>query len=46
MSEPNITIIRRPLTDEERQKVMERVNKCISNFWIALKEKERKNVKV
>jgi sulfur transfer protein SufE len=45
MSEPNVTVIRPELTDEERKAREERVNKCISDFWKAMKRKEKANEK-
>lgn len=43
MPEPNVTVIRPELTDEERKSREERVNKCISDFWKAMKRKEKAN---
>jgi sulfur transfer protein SufE len=43
MSEPNVTVIRPELTDEERKAREERVNKCISDLWKAMKRKEKTN---
>lgn len=43
MPEPNVTVIRPEPTDEERKAREERVNKCISDFWIAMKRKEKAN---
>jgi sulfur transfer protein SufE len=45
MSEPNVTVIRPELTDEERKSREERVNKCISDLWKAMKRKEKANGK-
>lgn len=45
MSEPNVTVIRPELTDEERKAREESVNKCISDFWKAMKRKEKAHEK-
>lgn len=45
MSEPNVTVIRPELTDEERKAREERVNKCISDFRKAMKRKEKAHEK-
>jgi sulfur transfer protein SufE len=40
MPEPIITVIRPELTAEERAERQKKVEKCISDFWIACKRKE------
>ena len=40
--EPIITVIRPNLTEEEREKRIKQVEKCISDFWLAMKRIEEK----
>lgn len=40
MPEPIITVIRPELTAEERAERQKKVEKCVSDFWKALKKEE------
>lgn len=40
MPEPNVTVIRPELTAEERAERQKKVEKCVSDFWKALKKEE------
>lgn len=42
MPEPNVTVIRPELTEEERAERQKKVEKCISDFWLAVQKMEQK----
>ena len=39
MPEPNVTVIRPELTEDEREEPQKKVEKCISDFWKAMERK-------
>lgn len=42
MPEPNVTVIRPELTEEERAERQKKVEKCIAAFWLAVQKAEQK----
>ena len=38
--EPIVTVIRPNITEEEREKRQKKVEKCISDFWLALEKRK------
>ena len=42
MPEPNVTVIRPELTEDERTERQKKVEKCIADFWLAVQKTEQK----
>lgn len=41
MPEPNVTVIRPELTEDERAERQQKVEKCIADFWRAMERRSR-----